>query len=455
MLDMRTMMFIAAGTTALLALCLAAMLGRYVAPVGSSALLWARAIALQSSAWLAFSLGGVIPDLLSVLAGSLLMGLAYAECPRALHAFHSNDSRWLTPHWIAMGIAVPVAFYTWVAPCVLLRVVATSTVVMCLLLIAARETARAAPRPWPISHRIILAVFLGGAVVMLVRIVFEALAAASVSSSVATAPLQMITIGYMSLLPVVATFGFVMMCSEYARAEVEKLANTDPLTGAFNRRKFEQLACEQVSVALRCKQPVSLLLIDVDRFKRTNDLHGHEVGDRVLQNLVACSRHHLRPGDLIGRLGGEEFLVLLRDADRGVAIEIAERLRIAVATLDLRTCGERLDLSVSIGVATLSEHGNEFAVLVRSADRAMYLAKRRGRNRVVAADAEVAQIFDREAALTVQEQHSRETPNYGLKLAMVMSGVDRFTAKHGIEPRNPRSERHALGSVSSRSLPWR
>ena len=135
---------------------------------------------------------------------------------------------------------------------------------------------------------------------------------------------------------------------------------------------------------------MSLLLLDADRFKSVNDVHGHEVGDIALKNVVASARQQLRPGDLIGRLGGEEFLVLLIDTDSIEAAQIAERLRAAVAALDLRVRGEALRLSISIGVATLGEHGGDFHELVRRADRAMYLAKRSGRNRVVTGETEVA-----------------------------------------------------------------
>lgn len=387
--DVRTVMLMTAGITGLLALCLAVTLARYRAPVGDAARLWVRATALQSLAWLAFSQRDLIPDVFSVLVGNFLICLAYAEYPRALRVFHGDTSAWPAPRWIAAAVVIPVVLYTWIMPSVALRTVTTSAVVMILLLLAGRETVRAAPRPWPTSHTITLAVFFGGAALLLVRMVFETLSTQPLTSGVAATPMQVITFSYMSLVPVIATFGFALMCSEYTRAELEKLAATDPLTGTLNRRMLEQLANEQIALAQRHERPVSLLLLDADRFKTINDVHGHDVGDIALKNVVASARQHLRPGDLIGRLGGEEFLVLLIDTRSDEATQIAERLRAAVAALDLRVRGESLSLSISIGVATLGEHGDDFHELVRRADRAMYLAKRGGRNRVVTGETEL------------------------------------------------------------------
>lgn len=383
-------MLIAACITALLAWCLAITLGRYRAPVGSAAALWVRGTALQPLAWIAFGLRDYIPDVFSVLASNLLICLAYAEYPRALRAFHGDARHWRLPQWIALTVVLPVVFYTWIVPSVPLRTVTTSAVVLTLLALAAREAVHSAPRPWPTSCRITALTFIAGSALLAFRLVFELVNSDPLTSGVATTPMQGITFGYMALAPVIATFGFVLMCSEHTRAELEKLAATDPLTGVLNRRMLEQLATSQLAGARRHGRQLSVLLLDADRFKTINDVHGHEIGDVALKSVVGAAREQLRPGDLIGRLGGEEFLVLLSDTSTAEAARIAERLRAAVAALDLSVRGQPLALSVSIGVAGLDERGGDFNELVRRADRAMYLAKRGGRNRVVTGEIEVA-----------------------------------------------------------------
>lgn len=165
--------------------------------------------------------------------------------------------------------------------------------------------------------------------------------------------------------------------------QLRALATTDPLTGMFNRRHFLQRLDEDWAVSQRLpEQPVSVLLLDVDHFKQVNDTHGHNVGDEMLKHCAALINASLRKSDTAGRLGGEEFAVLLRGADAAAARWLAERLRIAMADTPLVVGGLRLSLTVSIGVSGfMTEDANGLAALKR-ADAAMYMAKQAGRNRV-------------------------------------------------------------------------
>jgi diguanylate cyclase (GGDEF)-like protein/PAS domain S-box-containing protein len=167
-----------------------------------------------------------------------------------------------------------------------------------------------------------------------------------------------------------------------AEAEVARLATTDSLTGVANRRRFlEQLGAELDRVK-RFGDPASLLMLDVDHFKRVNDTYGHAAGDTVLQHLAELSRLRLRRIDLFGRLGGEEFAILLPGTDRAGAELLAERFRHEVAETPAQTGKGPIAVTVSIGIAELAavDPGQD-AVLAR-ADAALYRAKEAGRNRV-------------------------------------------------------------------------
>ncbi|MFN3400251.1 MAG: GGDEF domain-containing protein, partial [Ferrovibrio sp.] len=133
--------------------------------------------------------------------------------------------------------------------------------------------------------------------------------------------------------------------------------------------------------------PLSLLLLDIDHFKLVNDQYGHAAGDTALRQFAAAVRRCLRREDVFGRLGGEEFCALLPSTAVEGAAQLAERIRQSVANLAVEAGGNRLSLKVSIGVASLGEHGGSWDELVNQADRAMYAAKRAGRNRVVTAGA--------------------------------------------------------------------
>ncbi len=166
--------------------------------------------------------------------------------------------------------------------------------------------------------------------------------------------------------------------------ELVRLATVDPLTGARNRRAFmESLeTCHQV--ARRRLSPVSVLICDIDFFKRINDTHGHAVGDEALKAFVQTVKSALRGTDTLGRVGGEEFAVVLPDTSLSAAVETAERLRLAVAAIAIPIPQGLLRFTVSIGVAAMDVMLNDPAAALKDADVALYKAKESGRDRVVA-----------------------------------------------------------------------
>jgi diguanylate cyclase (GGDEF)-like protein len=169
----------------------------------------------------------------------------------------------------------------------------------------------------------------------------------------------------------------------YSLREAEERASTDALTGLPNRRYFDEF-CGLIARRRRADDAVGVLMIDIDRFKLLNDRHGHAAGDKVLRIVASAIASAVRDEDVPARFGGEEFAVLLRNPSRRVALEVGERVREAVATADLGGLGvERV--SVSVGVAVASAPDQPIPDLVADADRALYEAKRKGRDRVIAA----------------------------------------------------------------------
>jgi diguanylate cyclase (GGDEF)-like protein len=167
--------------------------------------------------------------------------------------------------------------------------------------------------------------------------------------------------------------------------EIMRLASTDPLTGVANRRHFMERAAAEVERARRSGQALSLLMVDADHFKKVNDTYGHDVGDAVLTALAEALVRNVRPMDVVARLGGEEFAVLLPEASVAMAAESGERLRAAVAALRVPHGDVGVAFTVSIGAAPVAAaiHGVEEAL--KAADAALYEAKQSGRNRVVVA----------------------------------------------------------------------
>jgi diguanylate cyclase (GGDEF)-like protein len=161
----------------------------------------------------------------------------------------------------------------------------------------------------------------------------------------------------------------------------------DGLTGAYNRRFLDEVLPKEVEQARRREAPLSVLMLDIDHFKRFNDSFGHEVGDRVLAVFARTLQARLRSGDFVARYGGEEFTAVLPGAGLEEARLLAERLRAGLEALELGPPDfpEGCRITASLGVAAFPEHGADGEALLQSADRALYLAKGQGRNRVVAA----------------------------------------------------------------------
>jgi diguanylate cyclase (GGDEF)-like protein/PAS domain S-box-containing protein len=167
--------------------------------------------------------------------------------------------------------------------------------------------------------------------------------------------------------------------------ELRKLLTTDQMTGAFNRGRFFELAKHHIYRCEKGDRPLSVIMFDVDHFKATNDNFGHAVGDEVLRRLVTCCKAQLGEGGILGRLGGEEFAVLLPDTAIEGAKSIAERLRVAAAADLAAVAGSPTLTTVSLGCVAAKRPMGGIDDLLKSADKALYDAKRSGRNRVCAA----------------------------------------------------------------------
>lgn len=173
------------------------------------------------------------------------------------------------------------------------------------------------------------------------------------------------------------------------RARVlRELAATDALTGIPNRRAIEQFGARATRAAKSSGQPLAVLAFDIDHFKQVNDRHGHAAGDEVLKRVAAACQGALRPGDMVGRTGGEEFLAVLPGTRATHAARVAERLRQCVQDLSFDDVQPGLKVTVSVGAAGLAEGEDSLDAAIGRADAALYRAKQGGRNRVEPAEAE-------------------------------------------------------------------
>ena len=311
---------------------------------------------------------------LSLMAYCLFIGarayMGLSPCPR-----------WVLLLMIAL-LTLNVVYFTSVQFNPSLRVVAPSLVTGGFFILAAVTVAKGEARRFPARYAFALTCgFHGAFVIGRLWLVITGDKLSLTPFNLSGIP-ALVVMESMILLVLIA-FGNMMLVNERVNAELRRVAEHDALTGVLNRRSLLSLFNKKILAADRHQSPLSVLLIDLDHFKKINDTWGHRVGDEVLCRFVEVALKSLRDGDILGRIGGEEFAVVLPDTTLEDARQIAERLRLQVLEQMKTTDENPVGLTVSIGVARLI-HGESSEMLMHRADKAMYLSKSTGRNKVEA-----------------------------------------------------------------------
>jgi diguanylate cyclase (GGDEF)-like protein len=168
--------------------------------------------------------------------------------------------------------------------------------------------------------------------------------------------------------------------------ELKVISRVDGLTGLFNRRYWQERFEREFKLTIRSKKPISVLMLDIDHFKKVNDTHGHQAGDRVIQSLSMLIRKATRETDITGRYGGEEFVVLLPDTNRETAMIVGERIRKVAQRYVVSHDNVDINFTISAGIAEFDSKYTQPLMWLEAADQALYNAKNSGRNKVLLAD---------------------------------------------------------------------
>ncbi len=371
-------------TTTLLSLCMLLMLASLLRTGIAGIREWVFANTNLIVALPLFILRDAIPDLLSIVVANALLVTAccgyYAGCARFLGR---------PPHWRRLAAVIAIlsavmVIWTYGDNNFVVRVFAITTFNALIFTATAIILLRHRPlNRHPHPYWFAASVALLFAICQMLRGVYFGLIdpADSLMNFDTIWNIALLSIGAVALPAM--TMAAIMMVHDAMLASVEDAANHDHMTGALSRKWLETIAREQIMRAQRTGKPLSLLIIDLDHFKHINDTHGHAVGDEVLREFARITIASLRDGDALGRLGGEEFGVLLPNTDTEVAIKIANRLREQSQQHVISGSFGACNYSISIGVATVRA-GESFDLLSARADRALYFAKNNGRNRVEA-----------------------------------------------------------------------
>jgi diguanylate cyclase (GGDEF)-like protein len=382
-LDPRTLLFSLILTDALLVLCmLVAVYGQAGNIKRDGMGKWAVAILLETLVWLVADARGTFPDLITIVIAHGLQAASYAMMLAAICEFQQRRA----PNWQYFApVAVTLVMAAILVDDIRGRFIWGSLIFIFQLLFIARALLSGQDirdvRAWRL--------LFGGAVMLMVVMslrVVTALAGhgeiAQITNNAALQPVQVMAFVAVMAASLLGSIGFVLMVKERSDREIMLLAMTDSLTQIPNRRALMEQS--EHALARRSGLPLALLMIDVDHFKRINDVHGHPAGDEVLRKVAVRLRERVRGQDMLGRYGGEEFCVIVPDTDISGALRLAESLRETIVSTPFSTeCGE-LSISVSIGIAFCSANVTRaLKDVLAEADSALYTAKKTGRNKVI------------------------------------------------------------------------
>ena len=380
-LDLATLTLLGALQALLLAPLLLVATRAYTGVARTSLRVWGVVLLLQAFGWVLAALRGQISDWLSIVLSNGLLITSYAGTTCALRLLLGVPQRRALLAVIGLAVWLGIGWFGVVQPDYRLRVYIAAAMVACysaLLFWPLRHALRAGGS---IAQRVMVLVILAAVVAWILRLHELLVGTQTPPGLLVATPGNVVNLVYGAIEPVFASIGFLLMYNEAAQADLRRLARIDPLTGALNRLALEEEARRLFGRA-GAPSGLAVLMLDADHFKAINDRHGHAGGDRVLAALAHGVGARLRPGDVLGRVGGEEFLVLLPHTDLATATALAEELRAHVASQPLGLDGLAQAITVSIGVAVRDATDGDADALIRRADHSLYEAKRAGRNRI-------------------------------------------------------------------------
>ncbi len=334
---------------------------------------------------MAFGTMTSLPDVVHGGISYALIGLGLALVLRGLRLFCDQDLSW---RWIAtitlVAFALP-AYFAQVQPNQTLRFIVACTYLggvnlVCALTLWRGLHGKIRRTMWPSVGG-----FAALGLSLVVRAAYLGLAPTQNMDAQSVDTYMGVSIFVAALAQVAIAFGLIMLVSHRHAEKINRLTLLDGLTGALNRVGLERMGRRVLLRARQGQRCVAVAMVDADHFKKINDTHGHPAGDQVLVHLASILTAQVRPGDLVVRFGGEEFVLILDGANEETARRVADRLRGLVEEAHVITGAADIRYQVSIGLSSSDKSGYTLQQLIADADAALYKAKQEGRNRVCVA----------------------------------------------------------------------
>ncbi|MFC3652968.1 GGDEF domain-containing protein [Dyella humi] len=340
----------------------------------------ATALLLEAGADFVLAFDFKLSPLAVLLVGNTLNLSAQALTIVALRMVLDRNLRWREALVLGVAAWLGVTYFSIVHPDYLMRVLWGSCILTCNALLNITALWGGCRKRDTRAQCLLLWTYVLAIALMVWRNVSLWMLSAPPQGIGVPSTVNTIYVLLLGLQPLLASVGFLLLYNEILQRDLHDLARIDPLTGVINRLGLLEASEVLLARARARRESIGVLLIDADHFKSINDRFGHDDGDRVLLELVANIRRMLRTSDLVGRVGGEEFLVLSPSVKEADLLALAERIRIAVERTQFHIAGQSYALTVSIGAAIATADEPDMMGARRRADAALYDAKRAGRN---------------------------------------------------------------------------
>lgn len=338
--------------------------------------------------FLCLGLRGHIPDLVSIIIGNTLAVGTTALALEGNRRFLELKRESIIPAVLMSAYSITIAFYTYFEPSETARIIISSIVASSLTFLCYRAFAERPGLMDNVVYRTVAMTFLLFSILMALRMV-ATMSFTTIGQIYAPVWIQSVSFMMFLIFATVWTLNYVVLNSERLNeelrakeAELLEKATTDFLTGLSNKRAFDEFASSEIKRSRRYSLPACLVLLDLDHFKKVNDTFGHAGGDKVLAEIGALLKRMTRQHDLVARVGGEEFGLLLTHTDIESGHAVAEAFRREIQQLDIKHAAIKLNVTSSFGVAELRE-SDTLETLIERADQYLYQAKDEGRNRVI------------------------------------------------------------------------
>ena len=351
--------------------------------------LWTLANLVAAIGFFFLILRGILPDFMTMILGNYLAIATNLLCLEGNRKFLGlSSNRWFDAGLIAL-YAPLMAYFTFSDNNVAGRIVVSS---LCLAIISASSWyifSRAVQKEKNFTYKFARITYFAFMVMMLLRAILT-LTYSQITDFYAPDTVQSAVYLMFIVFAVLWTFQYLILNNERlqqelesAQVELENSAKTDFLTGVNNKRNFFEIGNSEIQRAERFPYSLAVVMFDIDHFKQVNDTYGHAAGDLVLTEIAEICKKNVRAVDVLGRLGGEEFAVILPQTNAERAEKVAEHLRSLIEEREIVFLSEKIKVTASFGIAELNGADEQIETVLDRADAALYEAKRAGRNRVV------------------------------------------------------------------------